>query len=305
MIVKTLRIAAFLCTALMPTPCLAWGSEGHVLVAAIARSRLTPDTLAKVDAILAQDKDQGTPSDMLSRSYWADVWREHGHRETALWHYADIERDHPDFDAACYGHPASAHPASDGPAEACVVDRARDFATELGDPATTPAERILALKYVLHFMGDLHQPLHMADNHDHGGNCIAIALGGTRTVNLHGYWDTVVVGELGRDARGILARLNGDITPALAAQWSRGDFASWGKESNAVAVSVAYSFPTPPRCESHMAPLTLPSWYDTRAQAAAATQLERAGVRLAVVLEKALGPLSFADVSASPASAAP
>ncbi|MDB5583740.1 MAG: putative endonuclease [Bradyrhizobium sp.] len=186
-----------------------------------------------------------------------------------------------------------------------MVDRARDFATELGDPATTPAERILALKYVLHFMGDLHQPLHMADNHDHGGNCIAIALGGSRTVNLHGYWDTVVVSELGKDARSILARLNGDITPALATLWSRGDFASWGKESSAVAVSVAYSFSTPPRCESHMAPLTLPSWYDARAQAPVATQLERAGVRLAIVLEKALGPLSLAEVSASPARPAP
>jgi len=302
---RTLRVAALLGACLAPTPVLAWGSEGHVLVAAIARSRLTPETLAKVDAILAQDKDQSTPSDMLSRSYWADVWREHGHRETALWHYADIELDHPDLDAACYGHPRSAQPASEGPAETCVVDRARDFATELGEPATTPAERILALKYVMHLLGDMHQPLHMADNHDHGGNCVAISLGQPRTVNLHGYWDSVVVGELGKDARAILARLNGEITPVLAAQWTQGDFASWGKETNAVAVTVAYSFPTPPRCENHMPPLELPKWYDARSQAAAATQLKRAGVRLALVLEKALGPLSLMGVSAPPAPPAP
>jgi hypothetical protein len=145
----------------VPTQALAWGSEGHVLVAAIARSRLTPDTLAKVDAILAQDKDASTPSDMLSKSYWADVWRDHGHRETALWHYADIELDNPDYDAACYGHPPSMVPASAGPAQACVVERANAFADELGGPMTAPAERILALKYVLHFLGDMHQPLHM------------------------------------------------------------------------------------------------------------------------------------------------
>ena len=50
-----------------------------------------------------------------------------------------------------------------------------------------------------------------------------------------GYWDTVVVGELGKDARAILTRLTGDITPERAAEWSKGDFASWGKETNAVA----------------------------------------------------------------------
>lgn len=149
-------------------------------------------------------------------------------------------------------------------------------------------------------MGDMHQPLHMADNHDHGGNCIPLSLGGARTVNLHGYWDSVVVGALGKDARAILTRLTADITPERAAEWTRGDFTSWGKETNAVAVSVAYSFPTPPRCESHQPPVALPSWYDARAQAAAATQLERGGVRLAVVLEKELGPLSLSTVSATP-----
>jgi len=282
-----------------PTPALAWGSEGHVLVAAIARSRLTPGTLAKVDAILAQDTDASTPSDMLSRSYWADVWRDHGHRDTALWHFADIELDNPDDDAACYGNPPAMVPASAGPARACVVDRARAFADELGDPATAPAERILALKYVLHFLGDMHQPLHMADNHDRGGNCVALALGGPRTVNLHSYWDSVVVRELGKDARAILNRLTADITPARAADWKKGDFAAWGRQTNAVAVSVAYSFETPPRCERDMAPIALPSGYDQRAQQAAALQLERAGVRLALVLERSLGRLPLASLTAT------
>ncbi|MDB5579062.1 MAG: Nuclease [Bradyrhizobium sp.] len=113
MTMRTLCVVASLCIGLAPVPCRAWGSEGHILVAALARSRLTPETRAKVDAILAQDKDQSTPSGMLSRSYWADIWREHGHRETGLWHYADIELDHPDFGAACYGRPASRRPASD------------------------------------------------------------------------------------------------------------------------------------------------------------------------------------------------
>jgi hypothetical protein len=184
----------------LPAPCLAWGAEGHAVVAAIARSRLTPATRAKVDAILAQDTDTLTAPDMLARSTWADAWRGAGHRETAEWHFVDVELDHPDLDAACYGHPASAVPASAGPAKDCIIDKVAEFATELGAANTTPAERVLALKYVLHFVGDMHQPLHAADNHDRGGNCVRVALGGQRTVNLHSYWDTVVVGELGEDA---------------------------------------------------------------------------------------------------------
>lgn len=231
---------------------------------------------------------------------WADAWRGAGHRETAEWHFVDIELDHPDMDAACYGHPASAVPASAGPEKDCIIDRVTAFATELGAPDTPPAERILALKYVLHFVGDLHQPLHAADNHDHGGNCVPLALGGPRTANLHSYWDTVVVGELGPDARSILVKLQSDIMPDRAAAWSRGDFAAWTKEANAVAVQTAYSFRTPPRCESNAVPLELPARYDAAAQTAASLQLERAGVRLAVVLERALGPLSLSQLMPSP-----
>lgn len=294
------RAAALFSAACWAGPCLAWGSEGHILIAAMARSRLSPDTLAKVDAILAQDQDQSTPSDMLSRAVWADVWRSANHPETAEWHYADVELDHPDFDAACFGHPTVAGPASAGPEKACIIDRVQAFATELGDATTSPAERILALKYVLHFMGDMHQPLHLADNHDHGGNCVPISLGGTRTVNLHSYWDSVVVGELGKDARSILTRLNGDITPDRVRAWSKGDVTSWARETHDVAVAVAYSFPTPPGCAPNLAPRDLPAGYDARAQGVAAVQLERAGVRLAVVLENALAPINLSTASAGP-----
>jgi hypothetical protein len=287
--------------SLAPTPAFAWGGEGHILVAAIARARLTPETVAKVDAILAQDHDTLTPADMLSRATWADAWRGAGHRETSEWHFADVELDHPDFDAACYGHPAPASPPSTGPAQDCIIDKVTQFAQELGAPDTPLAERILALKYVLHFMGDLHQPLHVADNHDRGGNCVHIALGGQRTVNLHSYWDTVVVSELGSDARDILGKLEGGISPNLAAVWSSGDARSWAKETNAIAVSIAYSFKTPPRCENDMVPLDLPAGYDDRAQATASLQLKRAGVRLAVVLEKALGPLKIDELGAKSA----
>ena len=79
-----------------------------------------------------------------------------------------------------------------------------------------------------------------------------------------------------------------------------GDFTSWAKETNKVAVTTAYSFRTPPRCESNATPLDLPPGYDRSARDAAALQLERAGVRLALVLERALGPLPAASLSSRP-----
>lgn len=289
--VLTGAATALALSAAMPSPGLAWGAEGHVLIAAIARARLTPATRAKVDAILAQDHDSLTHPDMLSRATWADAWRGGGHRETAEWHFVDIELDHPDVDTACYGHPAAAIPASTGPADACIIDRLKQFSAELAAPGTAPAERILALKYVLHLVGDLHQPLHVADNHDHGGNCVHISLGDQRTANLHGYWDTIVVRELGDNPDALAAELEAEITPALAASWTQGDVSHWAEQTHALAVSTAYSFHTSPRCERDDPPVELPKGYDAAARPVARLQLERAGVRLAAMLEKDLGPL--------------
>jgi len=274
---------------LAPARALAWGYEGHEVIAAIARTYLTPKARANVDALLAADRDTLTAPDMLARATWADAYRAAGHRETAAWHYVDVELDHPDLRSACYGFPPPTHPASAGPAEDCVVGRIKAFVAELSDPATPQSERTLALKYVLHFVGDLHQPLHAADNHDRGGNCLRAALGGARTTNLHSYWDTAVVSAPGSDPRALAAKLRARITPAQAAGWRRGTPASWAMETFGVAKSVAYWPGARPGCDPEAGPVSLPDGYQARAEAAAAIQLERAGVRLAAVLNMALG----------------
>jgi len=279
---------------LLPTPALAWGYEGHRVVATIARGYLQPAVRAKVDAILAQDADTLTGTDMAARATWADAWRGAGHRETAQWHFADVELDGPDLANACFGYPAAEQPASAGPARDCVVDKVREFAAELAAPATPPAERLLALKYLLHFVGDLHQPLHAADNHDRGGNCVLLSLGGTRTVNLHSYWDTVAVEALGRDPDQLAATLRARIKPAQAVAWQQGDAATWAMEAFQVARTTAYRVGSPAGCQSDAAPIAAPAGYDAAAQAAVALQLERAGVRLASVLNRALAKVAVA-----------
>jgi hypothetical protein len=272
----------------LPAPALAWGYEGHRVIALIARSLMSPAAVSRVDALLVADTDPLTAHTLVEAATWADAYR-NSHRETQAWHFADVELDNPDLDAACFGFPKPAAPASAGPAQDCVVNRLEAFIAELSNPATPQPERILALKYVLHFMGDLHQPLHLADNHDRGGNCVRISLGGPRTTNLHGYWDRTVVEGMGPDPQAISARLRARITPAQKASWERGDLRGWALESFVVAQRSAYGLGSPPGCGADAAPRALPAGYANAAGTAAAVQLEKAGVRLALVLNRLFG----------------
>ena len=271
-----------------PAGAFAWGYEGHEIVAAIARGYLTPQVQAKVDGMLAADQDTLTAHDMLEESNWADRYRS-GHKETSEWHFVDIELDHPELKAACFGFP-TADPATQGPAHDCIVNKVSQFTRELANPATPAVERLLALKFLLHFVGDLHQPLHAADNHDKGGNCVLLSLGGLRQVNLHSYWDTVVVEGLGDDPRAVAEMLAHRITPENKAAWEKGDAEVWALEGFDVARTAVYTLGSKPGCASDKSPVSLPPGYDEAARKVATIQLEKAGVRLAAILNRALGP---------------
>ena len=273
---------------LISSPALAWGDLGHEVTALIAYQRLTPTAKAKLDQLLASDHDPLTPPDIASRATWADKYR-NSHRETAAWHFVDIEIDHPDLSAACFGFPKipTGTPASQGPANDCVVDKIGEFATELRNPATPPAERLLALKFLIHFVGDLHQPLHASDHNDRGGNCIGLNPPVRPSNNLHAYWDTAVVEALGGSAMSIAANLNARIKPAGAKAWSAGDPKVWAMEAFKISQRDAYNLPTKPTCGDRGS-VTLSPAYQQTAQADAAVQLEKAGVRMASVLDAAL-----------------
>jgi len=281
--------AMALCALSFPLGAFAWGYEGHKIVAAIARGYLTTQVRAKVDQMLSNDQDSLTAHDMLAESTWADRYR-NDHKETGAWHFVDIELDNPDLKAACFGFPVAGAVASQGPAQDCIVDKLSQFTKELADPATAAAERLLALKFVIHFVGDIHQPLHAADNHDKGGNCVLLNLGGPRQVNLHSYWDTVVLQGLGNDPQAAAAALAPRITPDNKAAWEKGDPQSWALEGFDIARTAVYTLGSKPGCMQDASPISLPAGYDTAAREIAAIQLEKAGVRLAAVLNRALGP---------------
>lgn len=281
------------------SPVWAWGVAGHEVVATIAEKHLTPLARQRIDALLKTDKDTLTEHDFVSISVWADRFREvkseegrENYRRTHLWHFVDVDRHHPSLPEACYGHqplPAGTL-ASQGPAESCVVDKISQFSQELKAfyASTDPRqhqEALLALKFLVHFVGDLHQPLHAIDDHDRGGNEVKVKGEDLHKTSLHHDWDDNLVEHLGPRVEVIANRLDAHITEAQRQQWQQGTPSQWARESWEVATRVAYD-PLPPPDERgvhHLSPA-----YQENATQSAALQLQKAGVRLAWLLNQAL-----------------
>jgi nuclease S1 len=273
------------------TPAYAWGDLGHEVVGLIANNYLDPAVRAKVNAILAGDATHLTSNTMIdSEATWADKFRDSSsaHRtQTAKWHFVDIEITAPNLTTACFGRPTlpAGTRASNGPASDCVVDKIEEFQAELLNSATTATELREALQFVLHFVGDIHQPLHSSDDHDAGGNDKTVTAPGIASNSLHHDWDTEFVNLLGSSESAIAQKLIANITDAQRTQWSAGTADDWAMESFTIAQNHAYGLLPAPTSTNHY---SLPASYVTDAKAVVATQLSKAGVRLAFVLNNAL-----------------
>ena len=289
------RLLFIVVLALAPSSVLAWGGEGHAIIALIASQFLDAGVRAKVAGILSTDTDDLAGHDIASASMWADRYRDSDrngsqerYRGTREWHFVDIEIDDPDLNRACFGHPPlpSGLPASRGPAHACIVDKIDQFAAELADPATDAEERLIALKFLLHLVGDLHQPLHAADDHDAGGNGKRISAGGLGAENLHQLWDVELVEQLGNEPQIVASDLIERIFDEERQEWSQGTAADWAMESFEVARDRVYGQLSLPGADRAYTLLPAYIGQETRD---AARQMSKAGVRLALVLNSALG----------------
>jgi hypothetical protein len=249
-------------------PVTAWGPEGHAIISHIAAARLSAEARQQLIALL------GSPSaeTMAAGANWADEVRR-DRPMTAPWHYVNIELGS--------GGYMSSRDCADG---ACVVAQIKADSELLASGRGAVAERTEALKFLLHFVGDLHQPLHCADRHDRGGNEVAVALDGELT-NLHRIWDTEEVRALGPDAATVAIRLNSQITPAEAAAWSNGTVGDWASQSFAIARDRIYA-----RLPAEVDGSVKMSGRNIRQNAEiAALQLKRAGIRLAAILNRTIG----------------
>jgi len=173
------------------------------------------------------------------------------------------------------------------PAQDCIVDKIQELARNWPARRTDPEEQILALKFLLHFVADVHQPLHAADSHDRGGNDKRVSAIGFMAGNLHHYWDTAFVGRLGPNARRIAADLKWNISEREVQAWSRvgPPTGRWSRSGLPETTPTVVSPHLTAAGAFGYKKITL-SWR----LRTFAVQLSKAGVRLAFVLNKALGP---------------
>jgi len=300
MTIAPIKTAILLCLSMAAGAAHAWGDVGHQAVALIAYQHLTPVAKEKIAALLRNDDmpftmrdGRATNAAFETQATWPDYFRDSDktkgprYLSTHNWHVADIELDGGTLDQACYGHPqlAPGQPASQGAADDCIVDKIAQFSGELADAAVGEQERRLALKFLMHFVGDIHQPLHASDDHDHEGNRKSVHYGAIKTGSLHHYWDTEFVLMWASTPTEIAARLDARITPAQAQQWSASNVMDWVAESHALARQSAYG--GLPAAQG-AAVYELSDDYVARAKDIVGTQISKAGIRLAATLNAAL-----------------
>jgi hypothetical protein len=220
--------AFFLLLILIPNPSFAWGPEGHRIVGDIAQTRLTPTARLRVKELMGND-------DLAAVSVWADDIK--GERpETFGWHFVDIPRDASGFFEArdCYG-PDPKHAYAEPDHHNCVVDRITMFQHVVADRAAPRQDRVEALKFLVHFVGDVHQPMH-AMGEARGGNDIhVVEFGssqcGNHECNLHFAWDMGLIAHTRLSETRYVSKLNQLITNRRLTSQAGGTPADWANES--------------------------------------------------------------------------
>jgi len=249
----------------------AWGPVGHHIVALVVEPRLAPPARAAVETLLGKDG-------FVAASTWADDIRK-GHPETYNWHFVDIPVGKTSYQA---DRDCPATERGD-----CVIAELVRAQRTLRDVSVGSDVRAEALKFLIHFVSDLHQPLHAIDNADRGGNDTRVLMDDGRLSNLHAIWDSFLIQSRGLDETAYAAMLRRDleqhpIDPGPI------DFVKWAEDAHRMAVDVVYAFPeftpgAPPK-----EPVRLGDAYFRRSLVTVDRQLELAGVRLAAVLNDAL-----------------
>lgn len=209
--------------AVVSTPASAWGPRGHRLVGALAEDALSPAARAEV-ARLLEGEDEPTLAGIAS---WADELRAHDPdlgRRSAGWHYVNLAENNCRYDADLHCRNGN-----------CVVAATTAQAAILADRSRPQDERRQALKFVVHFVGDAHQPMHAGRASDKGGNDFQLHLDdGSREgrgTNLHALWDSGLFRGLGESETAHHQRLSALPAPGTTVT----DPAGWAEESCALS----------------------------------------------------------------------
>lgn len=262
-------------------PAQAWSPLGHRLVGELAQRQLQPEAAAEVQHLLA---DEPEPT-LAGVANWADELRQsspEAYKRTGRWHYVNTP---PDADCLYV-------PERDCPDGECIIAAIDSQLALLADRSQSDDVRRDALKFVVHFIGDVHQPMHNNNHDDAGGNRYQISLrtglqpeayardkyaNGVMGTNLHAVWDYYVLGEAGLDTAAYADRLTAGGVRPLATPVA--DTVTWSRESCRL-VSGWGVYP-----EGHI----LDGRYPEQMRPLAERRVMQAGYRLADALNRALG----------------
>ena len=248
------------------TPAASWSEDGHRIVCAIAWKELSAEARTAIERLLEDDPAASFPEACV----WADAIRGNPAYDWARpHHYINVPKGAGGIDLArdCLPNPG------------CVISAIGIHRTTLSDPNAATADKTQALKFLAHFIGDIHQPLHVGRAEDRGGNAIRVRFLGEET-SLHAVWDDGLIAHLEPDWQILADRLQAQILDAERITWRRSDVLDWAEESRQLAEMRVYPEPK--------AGWTLSQEYVTENGPEVAEQLKKAGVRLATTLEEVL-----------------
>jgi hypothetical protein len=279
---------------LVAVPAFGWWSTGHQIVARIAAAHLAPAARTRIARILDVPDTPGAIADALAAaSTWADETK--GSTHTGDWHFIDLtlQDEKTDIPKRC-------------PGDDCVSARIRIFAAELRshqlDQRWSEQDE---LRYLVHFVGDLHQPLHAATDADEGGNCELLALPIHDARNLHALWDGGIIADMGLVSdRNFAASLQSEIlamSDSAREKLEAGTVNDWAWESHELAIRDIYKrlhVPVEPplfpkSCADAPAAITgfrpeVDAAYVEAMKPVVREQLIKAGLRLAKLLNESM-----------------
>ncbi len=253
-------VAAAAATILLPANrASAWGPIGHRTIAQVAENHLTPKAKREIAKLL------GTAT-LPEVAYWADEIRYLPEWKVAdTWHYISID----DTETLTS---TVRNPKGD------VVEAIERMEATLRNPKSTVKERTEALKFLIHFVGDIHQPLHVGRRADAGGNKIDITLNGKQD-NLHWTWDALMINDMGMSYTELAHQID-HPSPSELRTWEKSPLTDWVNDSFALRPQI-YEIPADGK---------LSYLYSFQNWPALRTQLLKAGVRLAGTLNAIFDP---------------
>jgi hypothetical protein len=262
-------VAASALAALTPSPAFAWGKTGHRVVAAIADTQLSGLARAHIREILggAESLDEAATWPDEMRSAPEPFWQ----KTATPWHYVTLN-------GIIYDH---------APSEGDALEALNRFRATLQDPNASMADKQLALRFIVHLVGDLHQPLHVGKCCDKGGNDVKVTWFGKPT-NLHAAWDSAIVDDEQLSFSELAAKLVRHTSDQDVVDWWDINPRDWISESAQVREQIYANIPRPKAPKGKKAKRdALPDLsydYVYKFTPVMERRLQQAGVRLAAYL---------------------